>query len=101
MPPAVEVRPHDVEEVIVHADDARHHGVAAKIQNGRVPGGRHVGAPLDRANLSPLDYNILIFNRRRSGAVNNPHMRENNFGGLHAHEFLYRLRQLRILGRCG
>ena len=92
MPLAVEVRPHDVEQVIVHAHDARHHRIPVKIQHGCTGSGRHVRALLDRRDLSALDHDILIVDRRASGAVDNPHVGEHHLGRLHPHELLDRLR---------
>ena len=98
MPTAVEIRPHDIKQVIVHPDDARHHRVSVKIQNHGVLVRRHVGALLDRRDLSALNHDILIFDRRCSGAVNNPHVREDNLGSVRTDELLHRLRQFRSLG---
>ena len=92
MPPAVEIRPHDIKQVIVHADDAGHHGMSAKVEDRGALVRRHIGALLDRRDLSALDHNVLIVNRRCSGAVDNPHMREHDLAGIHTYELLHRLR---------
>ena len=60
---------------------------------------RHVGALENRRDLSALDHNILIFDRRPTRAVNDPHVGEDNFVSLHAHEFLHCFRQFRTLAK--
>ena len=98
MSPAVEIRPHDIEQVIVHADDAGHHGMSVKVKNsGRFVCG-HVGARLNRGDLSAFDHNILIFNCRCAGAVNDPHVSEDDLAGIYPNQLLHRLRQFRSLG---
>ena len=69
-----------------------------KIENRRALVGRHVGALLDRGDLSTLNHDILIVDCRGSRAVNDSNVCEDNLAGVDAHELLHCLREFRTLG---
>ena len=82
----------------MHADNARHHGVTAKVEDGRALVRHHIGASLDRRDLSRLEHNVLILDRGRSGAINDTHVGEDYLSGVHTDELLHRFRQFGSLG---
>lgn len=98
MPQAVEIRARNIEEVVVHPDDARYDGISLKIQNRCALGRGHVGALLDCCDPSAFNHDILIFGRRRPCAINNPHVCEEYFGGLHPDKLLHGFREFGLLG---
>src|SRR5690606_14208958 len=72
-----------IERVVVHADEARDHGVAAQVQ--RVRAGRRAdlrrGADLDDAAV--LDDDRLTFHGWRAGSVHHAHVGERDDGRVH------------------
>ncbi len=99
LPLAIQIRPRDVKEMIVHADDAWHHGVSVEIKNRRSRGRGNVGAFLERRNLPALDDQILVFNRRRARTVNHAHMRQDDLRRVHSHELFCALGKFGSLRR--
>src|SRR4029077_12218854 len=98
VPATVETWPHDIKQVIVHADDAGNHRASVKIENRGVLVGRDIGALIDSRDLSVLDHNILVFDRRPARTVNDSHVGEDNLPGTRTDELLHCLRELRTLG---
>src|SRR6267154_1632907 len=93
MPLAVEIRPRYIEEMIVHSIQAWPYCVTVQIQDGCARRRGHVCTLLDAGNLSGLNDDVLIFDCRASGAVDNPCVRKNNFGSTYADELLHRFRE--------
>jgi hypothetical protein len=72
-----------IPQVIVHADDARHDGVAVEIEDRRAIGR---GRDADGGDLATLDRNTLIGPGRCSGTVDNLDVLEDDLGRVNAHE---------------
>jgi hypothetical protein len=75
---APEIRPRLVPEMIVHADDARHHRGTAQIEDGGSGRWRFVSAIRDRRDDPAFDRHGLIGARRGTGAVDDSHMFEHD-----------------------
>jgi hypothetical protein len=70
--------------MVVHADDARYHGVAAQIEHSGTCGRFDVCALLDRRDRSALDDDVLIVNGCGARAVNYPDVCQHDGGCVHA-----------------
>ena len=79
MPLTVEIRPRNVKEMVVHANDARDDGVPVEVKHRCVFGRHYIGAFLDRGDLAALDNDIPIFKYRSTGPVDDARMAENGF----------------------
>jgi hypothetical protein len=80
LPVGVEVRPRDLVEVIVHADQPRHHGVAAQVEHGGVAGSGGVGACADRHDLAAIELDVAIVERGMAEPVDDADVREDDAG---------------------
>ena len=65
--------------------------MSAKVEDRGALVRRYVGTLRDRHDHSAFDHNVLIVNRRRSGAIDNPHVREHSLARVDTDEFLHRL----------
>ncbi len=74
---------------------------AVKVENCSAFVRHHIGALHDRRDLSALDHDVLIFDRRSTGAINNPRVREHNLGSAHPAKLLHRGGVSRRLGTLG
>jgi hypothetical protein len=75
MPAGVEIGPGDIELVIVHPDDPGQHALTGGVDNG-IAGRRRIAARLDRGDAAMIDQHGPVLDRRRTGAVDHPHMRQ-------------------------
>ena len=88
VPLGVNVGPRDVVQVIVHADDAGHDGVATEIEHRDVRRSGYVGAFLDGGDLAGFDHDVPVVVGGGSGAVDGAYVGEDDFGRLDPHVFL-------------
>ncbi len=83
----LDVRPLQVEQVIMHPDDAGHHRFAGSIDDGVIGSDWRAGR-LDCGDPGTIDEDGLILDRCRAGSVDNSHMSERDVSCRHANEWL-------------
>src|SRR5215469_9721774 len=89
----------NVEKMIVHADDTRHHRISVQVDNRDASALSHISALLDRRDLSPLNDHILVFYGGSACTINHAHMRQHHLRSVYFDVLFDFFGKLRILTR--
>ena len=89
VPATIEIGPGNIKEMVVHADDPGHDSVAVKVEHDGVLCIRDVGGGLDGGDLAAFEGDVLVFERRVSGAIDYADVGQHDLCGLHANILLH------------